>query len=179
VDWKIAWWERVYEEDTLEEHPMVPRTLAWLKANRPVAKRISVVHGDYRSGNFLYDGDTNRITAILDWELGHLGDPHDDLSWVLMRGWGHYDESGAFLHCGMLTQEGLLQRYQERSGFEVDPDTLRYYVVLNTLKLGIIGFATGPRAASDGQSHQAVIVNLLTAVGYVCFDDLTRLLPSS
>lgn len=177
VDWKIGWWERVYEEDCLEEHPMVPRALAWLKHNKPAADDICVVHGDFRSGNFLYNPDSLAITAMLDWELGHLGDPHDDLSWIMMRGWGHYDEAGEFLYCGMLGREELVAGYEAKTGMRVDPAKLAYYQILNTLKLGIIGFATGPRAAHVGQSHQDVIVNLLTAVGYVCFDDLTRLLP--
>jgi aminoglycoside phosphotransferase (APT) family kinase protein len=71
--WSFAWWHRVWEEDRLEDHPVMVLAAEWLREHLPPADRIVLVHGDYRSGNFLYD-DGGRITAILDWELAHLGD---------------------------------------------------------------------------------------------------------
>ena len=44
-----------------------------------------MVHGDFRFGNVLYD-DT-RVTAMLDWEMVHLGDPLEDLAWAYRTRW--------------------------------------------------------------------------------------------
>ena len=75
-------WEARFRRWALRPHPMAHRALQWLRGNAPVAERLSLVHGDYRLGNFLErDG---RISAILDWELVHLGDPVEDLGWAFL-----------------------------------------------------------------------------------------------
>jgi aminoglycoside phosphotransferase (APT) family kinase protein len=64
--------------------PAVARALEWLIMNAPVdAGRASMCHGDAGPGNFLFSGE--HVTALLDWEFAHLGDPHDDLAWVSVR----------------------------------------------------------------------------------------------
>ncbi len=50
-----------------------------------------MVHGDYRSGNFLHDGE-GRILAVLDWEMAHIGDPLEDLGWALDPLWRHTED---------------------------------------------------------------------------------------
>ena len=64
----------------MRPYPLADYGIRWLKAHQPEAPCVTIVHGDYRTGNFLEVG--GRITAILDWELVHLGDPHEDLAWV-------------------------------------------------------------------------------------------------
>jgi aminoglycoside phosphotransferase (APT) family kinase protein len=49
----------------------------------PAPSPPSLCHGDAGPGNFLHDGA--RVTALLDWEFAHVGDPHDDLAWVVVR----------------------------------------------------------------------------------------------
>ncbi|MBS0370555.1 MAG: phosphotransferase [Proteobacteria bacterium] len=72
---------------------------------------IRVVHNDYRNGNFLFDEETQKITAILDWELARLGDIHEDLAWVLFPGFASPDEHGTPLVCGLGTRKAFLERY--------------------------------------------------------------------
>ena len=65
-----------------------PTPLCWLRASRArAATRSTLVHGDYRLGNFLVerDGGGARLTGILDWEMVHLGDPLEDLAWCARR----------------------------------------------------------------------------------------------
>ena len=63
--------------------PVAPVALRQLAASVPSATRVSLCHGDAGPGNFLHDA--GRVTALLDWEFAHLGDPHDDLAWVAVR----------------------------------------------------------------------------------------------
>ncbi len=126
---QIEFCEEVYARSGLRKYPAVAWALAWLRANCPVAPRVSIIHGDYRIGNFLEQN--SRITAILDWELTHLGDPHEDIGFVCLRAW-----SGRSPYmCQLIRREDLYRRYEEQSGIKVDPQAVRYYEVFNNFKL--------------------------------------------
>ena len=71
---QIDFWERYLRRHARQPYPILEWALLWLGANTPRAPRISVIHGDYRIGNFLVLN--GHISAMLDWELVHLGDPH-------------------------------------------------------------------------------------------------------
>ena len=73
-------WRAQFERHRLEAHPGLVYCFGWLAARAPVAARVSVVHGDLRFGNLL--AHEGRLTALLDWEMVHLGDPIEDLGWV-------------------------------------------------------------------------------------------------
>ena len=65
---ELDYWEHVIDEDELTPQPIVRAAIRWLRRTPPPPpRRLSVVHGDYRTGNFLFD-TTGRIRAILDWE---------------------------------------------------------------------------------------------------------------
>ncbi|TVT70613.1 MAG: phosphotransferase family protein [Denitromonas halophila] len=171
-------WSRVWEEDSLEEHPVITLARQWLKRNLPVADEIRVVHNDYRNGNFLFNEDTREITAILDWELARLGDIHEDLAWVLFPGFASPDEHGTPLVCGLGTREAFLERYSRASGITVDTEKLHFYTVLNLYKLAILGSATNARAAADRQSHLDVMMNFSTGLGYGALACLYQILKT-
>ena len=90
---------------------MAHRAFAWLKRNQPKACRRRLVHGDYRLGNFLEQND--RITAILDWELVHLGDPVEDLGWAFLPQY----RGGTGLVCGLAGRGTSFCRDMKRAGF--------------------------------------------------------------
>jgi aminoglycoside phosphotransferase (APT) family kinase protein len=83
-----------------------------------------LVQGDTGPGNFMYQGD--RVTAIIDWELAHLGDPMDDIAWLSWRatqqGWPDFP--------------ARLREYEAASGIEVDPIRVRYYRLNACARLG-------------------------------------------
>ena len=92
------------------------------------------MHGDFRNGNFIVGADG--IRAVLDWELAHLGDPIEDLGWLCVKSWrfGNADQIvGGF---GSLDQ--LIDAYVDAGGTEVTEDDVRFWVVLGTLKWGVI-----------------------------------------
>ena len=136
ADWGIAWWKRVWSDDALEDHPMIDVAFDWLEEHAPVADRISFLHGDYRTGNFLFDADTNRVTAILDWEMATIGDPLADLAWALSF-WRQRDDPPDPLHGalndvfsggGWSTRTELIDRYEKGSGRSVTD--IMFYTVM-------------------------------------------------
>lgn len=80
VEWQLNWYERLWEENANEDVPLLRLAMAWMRNNIPPVDRVSVTHGDYRIGNFLYTEHDNKISTWLDWELAHLGDRHEDLA---------------------------------------------------------------------------------------------------
>lgn len=175
TQWTLALWERVWQEDTFEAHPVMEYAACWLRRNIPVIERPVVVHGDYRSGNFMFTPDL-RINAILDWELAHLGDPHEDLSWATMTLTGAVDDDGTTLGSGMLPRDIFFARYQELTGLPIDMKTIFYFDVFNAWKLGLICMATSLRAAYGKRTHLDAMMNLLTGMGYVCVATVQALL---
>lgn len=75
-----------------------------------------LVHGDVGPGNFMID--RGRVTAMLDWELAHLGDPHEDLAWLWMRG-AHTDFGSPLLR---------IAEYERASGRSLDPVRIRWHL---------------------------------------------------
>jgi aminoglycoside phosphotransferase (APT) family kinase protein len=121
-----------------EPHPAFELALQWLARNAPEERaEPRLVHGDYRNGNFIVGPDGLR--AVLDWELAHLGDPVEDLGWLCVKSWrfGIPDRIvGGFGDVGP-----LLDAYERVSGTRVDEERLRFWVVLGTLKWGVICIA--------------------------------------
>lgn len=132
----VAWrgelekWEKVVDEDELEPQPIVRAAIRYLKRNPPPpAQRISVVHGDYRNGNFLHDGQ-GHIRAILDWEMSHLGDPLEDLGWALDPLWSPDREHPG----GMITRAEAVAIWEQASGLKASPQALGWWSIFAALK---------------------------------------------
>lgn len=129
---QIAFWERLMRQWSARRYPILEWALIWFRAHAPRAPRIGVVHGDYRIGNFLErDG---RITAILDWELVHLGDPMEDLGWICLQAW----RGRSPYLCHLLTRDELMQKYQKLTGMPIDGAALHYWEVFGTFKLAVM-----------------------------------------
>lgn len=113
--------------------PAFELALRWLAEQRAPSPRRAVVHGDFRLGNLLVAPEG--LAGVLDWELAHLGDPVEDLGWFCVRAW----RFGSPLPAGgMGSREALLDAYARAGGGPVDPEQLRWWEVLGTLKWGLI-----------------------------------------
>lgn len=164
---QVNWWRRVWEEDRPEPLPLVDIAARWLKENAVPLDRVSLVHGDFRAGNFLYSEEDEQITAWLDWELAVLGDRHQDLAWLLGPHFGHYAEDDeTFLACGLLPPEELLARYEKVSGLSVDPVRLKYFRVYNDFASTVHMLGTACRVARAGGTHQDILVAWLSMIGH-------------
>ena len=68
-----------------EPRPVFEAALVWLRDRCPAPVPPRLVHGDFRTGNLLVTADD--LSAVLDWEGAHLGDPMEDLGWLCMPVW--------------------------------------------------------------------------------------------
>jgi hypothetical protein len=119
-----------------QAEPFLRACFAWLRANVPeVAGPPSLVQGDTGPGNFLHDD--GHLTALLDFELAHLGDPMEDLAWIATR--NSQEPVPDF--------EALLDAYV-RAGGAVDRDRIRYHVVLAELRIAVLAIERADRAPS-------------------------------
>jgi aminoglycoside phosphotransferase (APT) family kinase protein len=136
-------WEAELARVQLEPEPELAFVLGWLRANAPSNAVTTLVHGDFKPGNVLVaDG---RVTAVLDWETAHLGDPHEDLGWVT-----NPLRQGEHRIPGAWEPDDLLERWALRTGMEVDRDAVRWWQVLANLKLAVI-VLSGTHAFVDGR----------------------------
>lgn len=175
VEWQLNWYERLWEEDVNEDVPLMRLAMAWMRKNVPPVDKISLIHGDYRTGNFLYTEHDNRISAWLDWELAHLGDRHEDLAWAMSLTFGCLAEDGkTFLVGGFLPRDEFISAYEKASGLKVDPKALKFYEIFNTYKCANIVLATGTRIARNGKTHQDILVAWLSGVAYTQINELRK-----
>jgi aminoglycoside phosphotransferase (APT) family kinase protein len=126
--------QRSYLDAFGEPHPALELGLRWLDEHAPPAAAPALVHGDFRNGNFVIGPDG--IRAVLDWELAHLGDPIEDLGWLCVKSWrfGNADRiAGGF---GSIRE--LLGAYAGSSGTAISEELLRFWVVMGTVKWGVI-----------------------------------------
>jgi aminoglycoside phosphotransferase (APT) family kinase protein len=117
-----------------QPHPALELGLRWLDERVPEATEPALVHGDFRNGNFVIGPDG--IRAVLDWELAHLGDPIEDLGWLCVKSWrfGNAD----LIAGGFGSLDELLAAYADASGTAITEDAVRFWVVLGTVKWGVI-----------------------------------------
>jgi len=117
-----------------EPHPALELGLRWLDERVPDATAPALVHGDFRNGNFVIGPDG--IRAVLDWELAHLGDPIEDLGWLCVKSWrfGNAD----LIAGGFGSLDELIAAYAAASGTAITEDIVRFWVVLGTVKWGVI-----------------------------------------
>jgi aminoglycoside phosphotransferase (APT) family kinase protein len=122
--------------DSLDQpQPVFELALSWLDRRRPTpTTRPLLVHGDFRTGNYL--ADETGVTAILDWEGAHLGDPIEDLGWVCVKSWrfGSVDKPAG----GFGSREELWSAYWRAGGVEVDPARAHWWEVFGTVRWGVI-----------------------------------------
>jgi aminoglycoside phosphotransferase (APT) family kinase protein len=128
--------ERMVEEldEVGEPHPAIELGLWWLRENRPPARDPVFVHGDYRIGNLVIDEDG--LVGVLDWEFAHLDDPARDLAFALVRAWRFGVPEKRLGGIGQV--EPYLERYNELTGFDVQPYELDYWELA-----GNVGWAIG------------------------------------
>ncbi len=131
-------WEEAITRAGFLKKPAVNYAAHWLRDNLPDNDRVVLVHGDYRTGNYVHQN--GRIKAVLDWEMVHLGDPMDDVSYIIGTAWRSPRPHLWISH--LMPQDEFFERYQQESGIKVDRDRLKFYhVLINFKAIGIAGNA--------------------------------------
>ena len=153
---QVARWTRQYRDSQTDYLPEMERLIAFLPETLPEQSRTSIVHGDYRIDNVVFDGD-GTLTAVLDWELATLGDPLADFSYLAMQ-WAMPADGGAGLvgldlnALGIPTLDDIARRYSERSGVAV-ADRLDWYFAYNLFRLAGIVQGIKKRVIDGTASH--------------------------
>lgn len=160
---QVDYWAAVIERAGARTKPLVTLAINWLRNNAPQNDAVRLVHGDYRTGNFIYKD--KRITAILDWEMAHLGDPHEDLAFVLGELWRSPAPNSWVCH--LIPEEDFLAKYAEQSGIAVDRQKLDYYRILLDLKgIGIMATAANAFARNKTQDLRPGVFGSLLDLAY-------------
>lgn len=148
----ITQWEGMYRSSGRLD-PLIEFALRWLRANLPaIATPPVLVHGDAGPGNFLFsDG---RVTALLDWELAHFGDPVEDLAWVSMR--SVLEPIPDFAEA--------VTAYVEASGNAIEPARLNFHRVFVQWRIAIIRHRRAGADLANSLMSQAVSRRLLVEV---------------
>jgi aminoglycoside phosphotransferase (APT) family kinase protein len=141
--------------DTLDQpHPTFELAFRWLDAHRPSSTARTIVHGDFRLGNVMVGADGLR--AVLDWELAHIGDPMEDLGWLCVKAWRF---GSALPVAGVGRYEQLFAAYEAAGGASIDPDVVRWWEVLGTLKWGIMCILqANAHLAGFSRSHELAAI---------------------
>lgn len=153
---QVMRWTRQYRDSETDYIPEVERLIAFLPETIPQQSRTSIVHGDYRIDNVVFDGD-GTLTAVLDWELATLGDPVADFSYLAMQ-WMMPADGGAGLGgldlaaLGIPSLDEIVARYSERSGVPVAGE-LDWYFAYNLFRLTGIVQGIKKRVLDGTASH--------------------------
>lgn len=155
-------WEKVLRRDQMEAYPEIDLAIVRLRYRAPLSPKRVLVHGDFKPGNVLLEGTT--ITALLDWELAHVGDPMEDLGWMTqpLRRREHLIE-------GAWEEPQLLGAYEAATGRKVDTAAVRWWAAFATLRTAVMQ-VSGLRSYLEGSILQPyrptrkVLTSLLDAV---------------
>ena len=124
-DFVTQTWERYKRLQTPQ--PMIDYSARWLLDHLPEEHQFTLVHNDFRNGNFMVSGE--EITAVLDWEIAHIGDPMRDLGWICVNSWRFGAEQPVG---GFGSHEELFRGYEEHSGRKVDMSAVKFWQVFGS-----------------------------------------------
>lgn len=143
----------------------------WLASHRPPPSTRVLVHGDYRMGNLIVDGSD--LAAVLDWELVHLGEAYEDLAWFCIRAW-RFGAPASLGAGGLGSIESFVRDYEQASGTTIDRAALHWWLVLATLRWGVICRFQAERHLS-GQSRSVELATIGRRVSETEWDLLNLL----
>ncbi len=146
---------RAQFEEAGGDRPIIALGLKWMEDNCPEPCEPVLNHGDYRLGNLL--AEEGHLTGVLDWELAHFGDRHEDLAFGCMAVWrfARYDRPAL----GLGSLEAYFAAYEAESGCTVDPARFRYWLIHRTVwwALGCLKMAQVWRSGEDRMLERVVI----------------------
>lgn len=110
--------------------PVYYDAFLWMRRNKPRPAPLVLVHGDFNPANFIYEN--GKVTALIDWENAHIGDPREDLGWLK-----HMDMLSATDIFGSVKADGgFLGHYNKLTGFNVTPEEVEFFRVFTSGNIG-------------------------------------------
>lgn len=150
---ELDYWEAEIDKHARKPEPIAKAAIRHLRRNPPPpAQKLSIVHGDYRIGNFLHN-EAGRITAVLDWEMAHIGDPYEDIAWAADLLWSGGDVARA---CGLIGWPDAVNEWELVSGLKFDFAAFEWWSIFSSVKaIGI--WISSARAFADGANDDPVL----------------------
>ena len=152
IERQVSRWTKQYLDSETEKIESMHKLIEWLPKRIPKQKYVSIVHGDYRLDNVVFDNNDNNI-AILDWELSTIGDPLADFGYhCLLWHIGRIDNDVA-KGLGIPNEDEYLKKYLSRTKMQLDSDW-EFYIIFSLFKVagicqGILGRVRDGTAASE------------------------------
>ena len=152
IERQVSRWTKQYFDSETEKIDSMHKLIEWLPKRIPKQKYVSIVHGDYRLDNVVFDNNHNNI-AILDWELSTIGDPLADFGYhCLLWHIGKIDNDVA-KGLGIPNEDEYLKKYLSRTKMQIDSDW-EFYIIFSLFKVagicqGILGRVRDGTAASE------------------------------
>ncbi|MEM6585082.1 MAG: phosphotransferase [Pseudomonadota bacterium] len=146
---------RAQFEEAGGDRPIIALGLKWMEDHCPDPVEPVLNHGDYRMGNLL--AEDSKLTGVLDWELAHFGDRHEDLAFGCMAVWRFHRYDRPALGMGSL--EDYFAAYEAEAGVTVDRERFRYWLIHRTVwwALGCLRMAKIWRSGEDRMLERMVI----------------------
>jgi aminoglycoside phosphotransferase (APT) family kinase protein len=172
---QIGRWTKQYQASITGPNPAMDKLIDWLPRNIPATARdasmVSVVHGDYRLDNLIFDATEPRVRAVLDWELSTIGHPFADFSYHCMA-WhiqpGQFRGIGGLDHAalGIALENDYVRRYCGRSG-RGTPEALQadwnFYLAYNLFRIAAIVQGIAKRVESGTAACDASALTISTS----------------
>jgi aminoglycoside phosphotransferase (APT) family kinase protein len=149
---QLDFWTAKFRRNSICPDPIMEAAIRKLERSCPVAKKLAMVHGDFRAGNFLYD-DAGDIHAILDWEMAHIGDPLEDLTWSMNRGFCFAKDDR---RSGLATREAAITIWEKASGMTADTDALAWYELFSCVKAQSL-WASAANVWQSGENRDIIL----------------------
>jgi aminoglycoside phosphotransferase (APT) family kinase protein len=134
-------------------YPAIEAAVQWLEARLPAHEEVVLLHGDFRTGNFLVTPEG--LSAILDWEFSHFGSPYEDLGWLSVRDW-RFNQLDKPIG-GFSTRAPFYAAYTKYSGREVDLGQVLWWEIMSNLRWAIGSTNQGERYLSGEERDLELI----------------------
>jgi aminoglycoside phosphotransferase (APT) family kinase protein len=148
---EVERWYNTYHTHIVDEpSPLLEEAAQYLRNRAPDNDRVTLVHGDPGPGNYLHH--EGRITALVDWEFIHLGDPYDDWAYLIWMRGAH-----------ALTEDQWIEKIEAIAGYRLDLERLHYWKAVNFL-MGVCIDQTSHRIYVDGSNPAPNLLAIATGV---------------
>jgi aminoglycoside phosphotransferase (APT) family kinase protein len=130
-----------------EGYPALEWALRWAERHLPAASEITLIHQDFRSGNYMVDG--KGLTAVLDWEFACWGDPMTDIGWFCAKCWRYGED--ALEAGGIARREDFYRGYEAAGGRKIDAKAVHFWEIMAHLRWAIIALQQADRHLTGQQ----------------------------
>ncbi len=173
VSRQVDRWSKQYEASRTSDIPEMEKLMAYVRQSIPTDDQTSLVHGDWRLDNLLFDPKENRVSAVVDWELSTLGHPTGDLAYACMSYHVNIPPKGGLMGVdiaalGIPTEDEMVAAYCKAAGREVAD--YKYFMAFGIFRLAAIAQGVYKRglqgnASDDTTGIYGAAVTMLANLG--------------